>query len=161
MSRKNNRLNSRGFSLPELLVGVLIFSMVAVVALAIYVMLNRMWKEDLVLNKLSRDANIAIEKMIRGRPANTGLMAAQSVELPLTGGSGNSINYTDMNGVSRRFYYSGGSIYSESGSSMAVDVDSVTFYNINHAVRINLVMHKYVVSKEVRFSIQTQVTLRN
>ncbi len=161
MLRKNNRPHARGFTLPELLVGTLIFGMVAAAAVTTYVMLNRMWKEDLVLNELSRDASIAIEKMIRGRPVNTGLIGARSVESPLSGASGDSIDYTDMNGVSRRFYYSGSSIYSESGSSIAADVDSVIFYNINHAVRIDLIVHRYVVSKEIRFSMQTQVTLRN
>ncbi|MDO8525216.1 MAG: type II secretion system protein [Candidatus Omnitrophota bacterium] len=161
MSRKNNRSDLRGFSLPELLVGALIFSMIAAIAVTAYVMLSRMLKEDIVLRDLSRGANIAIEKMIRGRPANTGLAAAKSVELPLTGASGDSVNYTDMTGVSRRFYYSAGSIRAESGSTIATDVGSVTFYNFDNTVRIDLVMRKYVVSREVRFSIQTQVSLRN
>ncbi len=161
MSQKNNSSSLRGFSLPELLVGAIIFGMVAAIATSAYVMLNRMWKEDVVLNDLSHNANIAIEKMIRGRPANTGLMAAKSVELPLVGESGNSVNYTDMIGVSRRFYYTNGSIKTESGSTIAADVGSVTFYNFSHRVRIDLVMHKYVVSREIRFSMQTQVTLRN
>ena len=143
------------------MVGAIVFSMVAAVAVSTYVMMNRMWKEDVVLNMLSRDANIAIEKMVRGRPSNSGIIGAQSVESPLSGASGNSINYTDMNGVSRRFYYSSGSILSESGTAIATNVNAVTFYNIDNMIRIDLAMHKYVVSKEIRFSIETQVSPRN
>ncbi len=161
MSLKNNRHNHRGFTLPEILMGAVIFGFVSIVAVTTYVTLNQMWKNDLTLNELSHNANIAVEKMFRGRPANTGLYAAQSVGSPLLGASGDSVNYTDMNGVPRRFYYSGGSIYSESGSLIAADVASVTFYNINHTVRIYLVMHKYVVNKEIRFSMETLVSPRN
>jgi len=153
--------SSRSFTLLELLIGAIVFGLVAIVTVYSYTMINRMWKEDLALNELSHNANIALEKMSRGAAANTGLMAASSVESPALGASSDSVNYTDMNNVARRFYYSGGNIRTESESLIVSNVTSVTFSNIDHMIRINLILHKHVVDKEIVFSVQTRVSPRN
>lgn len=161
MSQKNKRRKFAGFTMPEMLVGMIIFGFAVAGAVSTYSMLNQAWKEDLTLAELSHDANMAVERMIRGMPANTGLVAAQSVQLPVAGASGDSLNFTDMNGVARRFYYSGGAINTEGGDPILQNVDSVTFYNTNNLIRIVLGLHKFVVSKEIRFSMETQVAPRN
>ena len=161
MLQKNKRRNSAGFTLLELLVGTIVFGLIAIMTVTTYLMLNRMWKEDLALSELSHKANIALEVISSGRPANTGLMAARSIDLPVVGASGDSVNYTDVNNVPRRFYYSGGNIRTESGSSILSDVKSVLFSDIDHMLRIDLTMHKYVGNREIVFSVETQVSPRN
>ncbi len=161
MSQKNKKYNLYGFTLLELLTATIIFSLAIAAATTTYVMLNQAWKEDLALKDMARDANLAIEKMIRGMAMNTGLAAAKSIELPAVGASGNDLRYTDMNDVSRRFYYSGGNIYTESVSLMLSNVESVTFSNVNHILRIALTLREHVANRDMRFSMETQTTIRN
>lgn len=147
--------------MPEILLGSIIFGIAITAAITLYVMIDQIWSEDLALNELSRSANIAIERIVHGRPANTGLAASQSVSSPATGYSANSIDYNDINDIPRRFYYSGGRIYNEGGQSIISNVSSVNFSNIDHVIKIDLVLHKYVVKKEIKLSVTTEVSPRN
>jgi len=162
MLRNSNAFGPRGFTITELLIsaGIWLFLVLAVVSA--YVMLNQIWKEDLTLNELSRNANVAVEKMIRGSPLNTGLAAATAISAPAAGSAADDISYTDLSGTSRRFYYSTNSIYNISGAAIVSDVGSVTFTNVQDSIIIiDLKLFRYVGNKAIRFSISTQVSLKN
>lgn len=161
MLRRYRLKSSSGFTIPELVLSSTVMVFIFSATLTLYIMASQVWREDLALNGLSRDANIAIERMVRGRPGNTGLQAAKSITSPAVGVSADSVNYTDANDAARSFYYSAGNIYTESGDSILSDVVSVAFSNMDHMLRIEFTVHKYVVDKEIRLSLRTQVTYRN
>jgi type II secretory pathway pseudopilin PulG len=161
MSRNNRKRKLRAFTIPEMLLGFIICAMAVAAAATTYVMISQAWRENLVVNELSRSANVAIGRMIHGRPGNAGLVAAQYILSPIPGTSANSVDYTDAFDDLRRFYFSGSKIYTESGDSIISDVDSVTFSNIDRTIQIELALHKYVRSKEVKLYIKTLVGPRN
>ncbi len=152
--------------MPEMLLGLVIAGMVIAAALITYVMVSQMWKDDLVMNELSRNANIAVEKMLHGITENTGLLAAADILSPATGApAANSVTYEDSNGDSRRFYYSGGKIYAAlgmaSGNTIISDVDSVAFSYNGRTVLIRLALHKASGRKEINLLVETQANPRN
>lgn len=126
-----------------------------------YLMLDRMWHEDLVSNELMRDTNIALEKIIRGVRGNEGIEAAKDITSPLEGISSNTVQYVDYNDTPKSFYYSDGEVYA-GGESILANAVSAAFYNIDDALlQIDLVAHKYILNKEIRFHLQTKVKWRN
>jgi len=171
MSQRDKARESRAFTIPELLLGVIIFTLVVTVAVNAYATISQLWKESLVMNELSLSANIAIERMIHGNSANTGLVAAKNISAPVLGFSANSVDYTDNTttlGIPRRFYHSGGKIYTEDGKSIISNIDEAAiassniFFNIDdRVVRITLALKKKAGSKEVKLRVETKVSLRN
>ena len=168
MSQKNKRRKFRAFTIPEMLLGVIIFALAVTAAVNIYTMISQLWKENLVTNELSLSANIAIERMVHGKSANTGLLAAKRISAPLLGISANSVDYIDAFDVSRRFYYSGGKIYAEDDKPIISNIDEAAialsniFFNIdNRMVRIVLALKKSVGRKEIKLCVETKVSLRN
>ena len=122
-----------------------------------YMIIDRMWKEDLVLGELTRQTSTAVEKMIRGVVGNAGLEASKSVSVPQS----DRVDYTDMNDASRSFYYSNGALYSESGGVVLSNVISAAFALSGNILQIDLTTHRYVINKEIKFHIQTKATHRN
>ena len=161
MSQRNSKSTLSGFTLAELLVVALVFTLVSGVAITTYTMLNRTMKEGLVLQELCHNANVAVEKMTRGRPENTGLLAASSVDHPAAGASDSRVDYTDVNGAARRFYLLNGRILALDGTVMLSDVSSVTFTHVDHMVRIGMVLQRRVFDRNIIFSFETQVYPRN
>jgi prepilin-type N-terminal cleavage/methylation domain-containing protein len=168
MSRKNKRRKFQAFTIPELLVGVTIFAMIVMVAINAYATISQLWKESLVMNELSLGANTAIERMVHGKSANAGLLAAKSISAPAIGLSANSVDYTDALDVSRRFYHSEGKIYEEDGRSIISDIDQASiaasniFLNVDdRMIRIVLALKKTAGRKEVKLRVETKVSLRN
>ena len=164
MSRNNKRRKVSAFTIPELLAGFIICALAIGAAAVTYVMISQAWKENLAINDLSRNANVAIEWMVHGKPGdrgNKGLVAATVISLPVSGDSADSVSYTDAFGSSRGFHYSDGRILAEDNDPVVSDVDSVTFSNIDDIVQIELALHKYVRNKEITLAIKTQVSHRN
>lgn len=162
MLRKNRFVNPRGFTIPELLLSSIIMVFVFTATIISYIMLDRMWKEDLSLSELGRDTTIAVEKMTRGGRANEGLEAAKDITLPVTGASADRVDYKDLNDISRAFYYTSAKIYTEAGSSILANVESAVFsHNVNDTVGIDLVTSKRVVNKDIKFRLQTSIKPRN
>ena len=166
MLQKNKRRKFRGLTIPEMLLGLIIAGMGIAATITIYVMVSQMWKDDLVMNELSRNANIAIERMLHGITENTGLLAAKEILSPAEGATANIVTYKDSNGVSRRFYYSEGKIYAAqgltaSGNAIISDVDSAAFYYNGKTVHIKLALRKASGSKEINLLVETQVSPRN
>ena len=147
--------------MPELLLGLIVAGIGIAATVAAYVTLSQSWRDDLVTNELSRSANIAIERMLHGVTENTGLLAAKSILSPATGATGNFVTYEDLNGATRRFYYSGGKIYTESGSEILSNIDTAAFYNNGQALVITLALQKASGSKEINLLVETQVSPRN
>ena len=147
--------------MPEMLLGMVIAGMGIAATIITYVAVSQMWKDDLVMNELSRNANIAIERMFHGIPGNTGLLAAKEISSPAVGITANNVTYIDLNSTSRRFYYSGGKICTESGNAIISDVDSVAFSYNGKTFLIRLALHKASGSKEVNLMVETQVSPRN
>ena len=170
MSRENEcpRSRTRAFTISELLVGLVIFASVVAIVISIYAMIGQMWKENLAMNELSLSANVAIESMIHGKSANTGLLAAKSISAPLAGSSANSVDYIDALDYSRRFYYSAGKIYAEDDSPIISNIDEAAiasnniFSNIeDRTIRIVLPLKKSVGKKEIKLRVETKVSPRN
>ena len=168
MSQKNKIRARSAFTIMELLAGVVIFTMIVMVAINAYATISQLWKESLVMNELSLSANTAIEKMIHGESANAGLLAAKSIVAPTLGLSANSVDYTDAFDVSRRFYHSSGNIYNEEDELILSDIDQASisganiFLNVDdRVVKIVLPLQKFAGSKEVKLRVETRVTLRN
>lgn len=129
-------------------------------AVITYTMLEKIWKEDLVLNELVRDTDIALEKMLRGPHGHDGLEEAKFTSVPQS----DRVEYTDIDdatGLTRRFYYSNGAIYNEAGESILSDVSLAAFSKVNNVITIDLMTHRYVVNKEIKFHLQTKVRPRN
>ncbi len=97
MSRESK--TTLGFTLPELLLSSVIMGFIFSATVISYMMLERIWKEDIVLCELARDTNIALEKIIRGESANSGLQAAKTVTVPKP----DTVQYTALNDASRTF----------------------------------------------------------
>ncbi len=171
MSRRDKARESRAFTIPELLLGVIIFTLVVTVAINAYATISQLWKESLVMNELSLSANTAIERMIHGNSANTGLLAAKDIIAPTLGLSANSVVYTvpfDAPGVERGFNYSVGKIYTEDNKSIISNIDEAAiassniFFNIDdRVIEIVLNLKKNAGSKEVKLRVKTKVRLRN
>lgn len=155
MSRKDRFVQA--FTLPELLLSSVIMGFIFTATIISYMMLDRMWKEDLTLGDLARDTNIAVEKMVRGDRPNEGLQAAKAVSTPQS----TTVEYTDLNDVSRMFYYSNNGIYTESGKCILSNVKSVAFSASASGLEIDVTTHKYVVDKEINFSLEAKVASRN
>ena len=154
--------NLHGFTIFELMVSSIIIIFIFTATISTYIMLDKIWHEDLVLNDLMRSANIALEYIIRGVHGNEGLEAARAVTAPLEGLSSDTVQYTDYNNTSRSFYYSNNSIYASGGKLILANVVSAAFYNVDNTIlQIDLVTHKYVVNKEIKFHLQTKVKRRN
>ena len=152
----------RGFTVFELMVSSIIIVFIFTATITTYIMLDKIWQEDLVLTDLMRSTNIALEQIIRGVRGNEGLEAAKAVTAPLEGLSSNIVQYTDYNNTSRSFYYSNNSIYASGGKVILSNVVSAAFYNIDNIIlQIDLVTHRYVVNKEIRYHLQTRVKRRN
>ena len=156
--------------MPEMLIGLIVAGLAITVTLNAYVMVSQMWKDDLVMNELSRNANIGIEKMLHGAAGslNSGLLAAKSISSPVNGVTANSVSYVDSNDVSRIFYCSGGRIYAAEGVLptggivMLSDVVSVTpFSRSDPTVWIRLALRKASGSKWINLSVETRVSPRN
>lgn len=146
----------RAFTLPELLLSSMIMGFIFTATVISYMMLERMWKEGLVLCELARDTNIALEKIIRGEDANSGLQAAKAVSVPQS----DTVQYKDLNDLSKTFYYSNNKIYSGGGCLLS-NVSSASFTDLGKIIQIDLTTHKYVVGKEIKFRVQTKVKPRN
>jgi Tfp pilus assembly protein PilW len=163
---QNSRIRRlSGFTLTEMLVGMAIAIVGIAATISVYVMICQVWKDDLVTNELSRNGNIAIEKMLHGTTGNAGLLAAKSITSPTSGASDDEVTYLDSNDVSRRFYYSSGHIYAALGAAtgdvILSDVDSVTFSYNGQTLLISLALHKTSGSKEINVSMETRVYPRN
>lgn len=151
-----------GFTVTELMLSSIIIGFIFIATVTTYIMLDRIWKEDLVLNDLMREANIALEKIIRGVHGNEGLEAARAVTSPLEGLSSDTVQFTDYNNTSRSFYHSDNKIYAAGGESILADAASAVFYNIDNSImQIDLVTHRYVVNKEIKYHLQARVKRRN
>jgi hypothetical protein len=144
-----------------MLLGLIIGGMGIAVTIIAYVTASQMWKDDLVMNELSRSANIAIERMLHGITENTGLLAAKEILSPAAGVTADSVTYEDLNSASRRFYYSGGKIYTESGNAIISDVGSAAFSYNGRTVLIKLALHKASGSKGIDLMVETRVSPRN
>ncbi len=161
MSQRNSPGNRHGFTLSELLLNTLILGFVFTATLILYMMLDRMWKEDLALSELSQSSSIAFEKMIRGTLANEGLQAARSITAPQSGMSSDAVEYKDINDLTKRFYYSNGKIYPASGTPILSEVSSIAFSKVGNILQLDLSTHRYITNKEIKFHIQTKVKPRN
>lgn len=152
--------NPRGFTLVELMLSSIIIGLIFASVVATYIMLEKIWREDLVSSELVREADIAVEKMIRGPSGHDGLEEAKSASVPQP----DRVEYTDIDdavGYTRRFYYSNGAIYNEAGKVILSDVSLVAFSKVNNVITIDLMTHRYVVNKEIKFHLQTKVKPRN
>lgn len=155
--------NRRAFSLPEVMVSAVLTILVAGSSLVLYMMISKVWNEDLTQTDVSRGASVAVEKMVRGADGNDGIREAKSITSPIEGASGTYITFTDMNDSARQFYFDSGTstVKDESGSILASNVKSLYFTNSGECIQIDLSARKYILGKEIGFSIQTKVKPRN
>ena len=164
MLQSNKRRKSRGFLIMEMLFGLVIAGIGIAAAISAYVMISQLWKDDLVMNELSRNANIGIEKMLHGSGGalNTGLLAARDITSPApNAAAANNVTYTDSANVSRSFYYSGGKIVDLDNNEIVSNVDSVAFSYDGNNVLIALALNKKSGKKEIELSVNTTVSPRN
>ena len=160
----------KGFTLVELLIGMIIVGMIVAGALAIYIMSITAWKEGGVQIMLQREGSIAMEKMVRGLGGTDGIREASSVTVS---GYGTKIQYkSGVDNQTRSFEFKSGygKIYYDPDISTASDEFSIaenvsglifTYITGYGIVAINLEMKEEVLDNEINLDLATQVKLRN
>ncbi len=156
--------NRAAFTLSEMLLSASLMLLLAGSTMILYITLNRVWTESITITNLSRDAAIAMERMVKGMDGNDGIREAKTISSPAAGAAADqSISFVDVNGVSRVFYLdtADNTIKSESGDVLTHDAESASFTNSGDYIQIDLSTCKNISGKDVRFLIQTKIKPRN
>lgn len=158
--------NIRGFTLPEVLASVVIMIFVFFTTVALYIMLDRMWRSNFALNELTSNTGIAAEKIIRGYVRKDGVQQpgveeAKGISQPAEGSSSNILEYKDLNDQTRNFHYSLGKIYTESDDVLLSNVESAVFSNMGDTVKIEINTNKNLGYKDIRLHLETNIKPRN
>ncbi len=168
----------RGFTLPEILIGMTIMLLVMGAALTIYNMSQVSWVEGNAQTGLQRDASISMAKMIRGINGMYGIMDAKSVNTPnaTPPNIDNTVVFTGVDNVNRSFYLSSGMLYydpntSTSGGETSIikNVSGLEFrrgngtaqYGSEDRLGIKLVLQQMVKSRTMSVTLYTAVKVRN
>ena len=164
-------LTKKGFTLPELLITAVIMALIVVGSFAIYLTSYTSWRRSTVAISLQRDANMAMEKMVRGErdaggTKNNGIREAGSFTIPGT----SVIRFrSGIDGKERSFYLSDGQLMydpdvTSAGSEIIVasDLIDLKFEKISdRRVRISLTMERFLRGESQTQNIETEVTIRN
>jgi hypothetical protein len=162
---KGSYCQKSGLTLLELLIALLITMLIVMGIWGIYIMALNTWSEGREQIAVQRQANIAMEKMIRGIEGSNGIREAYSADLPTL----NSIEFTSgIDGVERSFYLDDtGLMYdpdtSVTGDETNIDENTVVlmFTASARVVTITLGVQKTFRDKAVVSNLETEVTLRN
>lgn len=157
-----------GLTLMELLIAIIIMMLVVGGTLVVYLMSMTAWKEGTVQMGLQREANIAMEKMVRGVDGKNGIREASSVSTP----NSFTIQYTSgVDGKTRRFFLDGTEIKYDLNTPIdegddvriAEDVSGVTFNELvnDSVIEIDLNMLDKAGAKDITVNLYTVVNLRN
>lgn len=157
-----------GFTMPEIIIGIVISTMVIGGLIILYITSYNIWAVSSIQASLTQKANLAMDKMLRGVDGTNGIREATS--FTLTGNS--QVTYTGIRDATERsFYLSGNEIkYSPDTSAedsandiiIASDTSSLTFTEINNKrVKIELTQEQDFRDKTISFTLKTDVHLRN
>ena len=168
----------KGFTIPEIMIGMSIMLIVMGAALTIYNMSQVSWTEGNAQIGIERDASIAMEKMIRGITGLYGIMDAKSVNTPNAAPPNidNTVIFTGVDNVNRSFYLSNGELWydpntlTSGGESRIVKNvsglefrrgDGTTQYGTEDRLSIGLALQQMVKSKAMSVTLYTAVKVRN
>ena len=168
----------KGFTIPEIMIGMVIMLLVMGAALTIYNMSQVSWTEGNAQIGIERDASIAMGKMIRWISGVYGIMDAKSVNTPNAAPPNidNTVVFTGVDNVNRSFYLSNGELWydpntSTSGgeSRMVKNVSGLEFrrgngttqYGSEDRLGIKLALQQMVMSKTMSVTLYTAVKVRN
>ena len=177
-------IKTRGFTLPEVLIGTVLTILVVSGGVAVYVMSQTSWHEGMVEADLQTRASLSMQKMVRGMGRNLlsawGIYGIRDAKSANTTGvtppnPGTVLEFTGTDNVNRSFYLSGDQlIYYDPNRSPATevitdDVSSLSFYRgdgsstygSENRVRIELTLQDEVRDKQINVTLTTDVALRN
>lgn len=156
----------RGFSLIETLLAASILIFVVACGAVVYLMSLTTWKEASTQISLQREANAAMEKMVRGVNGINGIREAESIAIVTS----SNIRYTSgIDSIQRSFYLSSGKImYDPSTTNECAIAENVRSNGLSFSlspdskiVTINLGMGAEVRDKNIYVDLATKVQLRN
>lgn len=168
----------KGFTITEIMIATLIMVMVVGGSLAIYIMSQTAWYEGSAQIALQRKASVAMEKMVRGVDGRKGIREAREVPSPSVGASGTQIDFDDVGGSGRSFYFSSGPdgdpdtvadnqlryIDASANDTLIIEnnVRALTFSQpSNGLIEINLSLEDVVRDKVIILDLSTDVKIRN
>lgn len=175
-----NRLlkRSAGVSIIDVIVGLALSVIVAVVVYNFYELSTMTWSYSISQGSMQRTAMLGMEKMIHGvDAAHKGIAEASDMFLPVQDNSGDAIQFEDpaASGVSRSFYLAPSVVgarnrivYMDENDNLSdvieSGVESLTFTRPNG--RDNLVLIEFslvgtVLEKDITVNMSTAVELRN
>lgn len=155
-----------GFTLVELLIASLLSALVTGGALAVYIGILRAWREIDCRLGASREANLALSRMIYGVDRHPGLREATSYSVA-TGADGWTLTYTTLGvpfEVTNRFVYSESAsnlTYNPGGIPVAEDVSAAVAVAQGRGVTVSVRVDRVEGEFEGQCEIGTQVVCRN
>ena len=161
--------SKKGFAIPEFLLASLVIMLLMGIMWSLYMFIQQQWQEGYITMKLERSASTAMEKMVRGIAGRHGIREAKAISPPDPGNSGANIDFTGLDDVTRRFYFSSAdnTLYyrnNVSGGSdevISTDVQSATFSRASNLITVNLVLEETAGQKSIEVELETNVKFRN
>ena len=161
--------SKKGFTIAEFMVASLVIMLLMGIVWSLYIFIQQQWQEGYITMKLERSASTAMESMVRGITGRHGIREANAISPPDPGDSSTSIDFTGLDDVTRRFYFSSAdnTLYyrnNVSGGSdevISTDVQSATFSRASNLITVNLVLEETAGQKSIEVELETNVKFRN
>lgn len=160
-------MTNKGTTILEMLIGSFIMLLAVSGILMLYVSTMTIWKEESARITLQHEANLAMEKMVRGVDGTSGIIGARnaSAEDPAT------LIYTSNDPVQERsFYLDNDQLMYDSNTTVTgneiiiathVTADGTSFIINSDMVTINLELEDSVGNTNIKVNLHTKVKLRN